>query len=279
MEIERFERLYQTIDVGDGGFITLLSLDGVVITRVPDPMRAKGRKFFNEDIAQAVRSGGRFDAWAASPVTGERVLVSAAAVRGFPLFVTAGATEGAVLAPWRDEAWLIGLRTLLTSAAVLALIALAAWGLARRERAMERSEKRFRAMIEHSADGMLLTRPKAGGILYVSPTFERLTGYRFDEVRGKQYIDLIHPEHQRALEAPARRDLAPARQGRHPGSAHTAQGRFLALGGEHHQQPAARARHPLRGHEPARHHRAQAPPRPSARASSSACGRRRRWRR
>jgi PAS domain S-box-containing protein len=51
-------------------------------------------------------------------------------------------------------------------------------------------------MIEHSADGMLLTRPKAGGIVYVSPTFERLTGYRFDEVRGKQYIDLIHPEHR-----------------------------------------------------------------------------------
>jgi PAS domain S-box-containing protein len=196
MEIDRFERLYQTIDVGVGGFITLLSLDGVVITRVPDPVDAKGRKFYSEEIARAVRSGGRFDAWTTSPVINERVLVSAAAVRGFPLFVAAGATEAAVLAPWREEAWFVGLRTLLTSAAVLALIALAAWGLARRERAMERSEKRFRAMIEHSADGMLLTRPKAGGIIYVSPTFERLTGYRFDEVRGKQYVDLIHPEHQ-----------------------------------------------------------------------------------
>jgi PAS domain S-box-containing protein len=111
------------------------------------------------------------------------------------MFVATGAPESAVLAPWRDQAWLIALRTLLTSAAVLALIALAAWGLARRERAMERSEKRFRAMIEHSADAMLLTRPSAGGILYVSPTFERLTGYRLDEVRGKQYLELIHPEH------------------------------------------------------------------------------------
>jgi PAS domain S-box-containing protein len=196
MEIERFERLYQTIDVGAGGFITLLSLDGVVITRVPDPVRSKGRKFYSEEISRAVLGAGRFDAWTTSPIIDERVLVSAAAVRGFPLFVAAGATERAVLAPWRDEAWLIGLRTLLTSAAVLALIALAAWGLARRERAMERSEKRFRAMIEHSADAMLLTRPKADGIIYVSPTFERLTGYRFEEVRGKQYIDLIHPEHR-----------------------------------------------------------------------------------
>jgi PAS domain S-box-containing protein len=126
----------------------------------------------------------------------EQVLVSAQAVRGFPMFVATGAPESAVLAPWRDQAWLIGLRTLLTSAAVLALIALAAWGLARRERAMERSEKRFRAMIEHSADAMLLTRPGSGGILYVSPTFERLTGYRLDEVRGKQYLELIHPDHR-----------------------------------------------------------------------------------
>jgi PAS domain S-box-containing protein len=196
MEIDRFERLYQTIDVGEGGFITLLSLDGTLITRVPDVLSAKGKKFHNHEIYGAVRDGGRFDGWTASPVLNERVLVSASAVRGFPLFVATGATESAVFAPWRDQAWLIGLRTLLTSAAVLALIALAAWGLARRERAMERSEKRFRAMIEHSADAMILTRPSAGGILYVSPTFERLAGYRLDEVRGTQYVELLHPEHR-----------------------------------------------------------------------------------
>jgi PAS domain S-box-containing protein len=198
MEIDRFERLYQTIDVGEGGFITLLSLDGVVITRVPDPVRSKGRKYQSQELYLAVHGNGRFDGWTASPAINERVLVSAQAVRGFPLFVATGAKEVAVLAPWRDDAWLIGLRTLLTSAAVLALIALAAWGLARRERAMERSEKRFRAMIEHSADAMLLTRPSSGGILYVSPTFERLTGYRLAEVRGSQYLELIHPEHHEA---------------------------------------------------------------------------------
>src|SRR4051812_2133094 len=198
MEIDRFERLYQTIDVGEGGFITLLSLDGVVITRVPDPVRSKGRKYQSQELDLAVHGNGRFDGWTASPAINERVLVSAQAVRGFPLFVATGAKESAVLAPWRDDAWLIGLRTLLTSAAVLALIALAAWGLARREQAIARSEKRFRAMIEHSADAMLLTRPSSGGILYVSPTFERLTGYRLDEVRGSQYLELIHPEHHDA---------------------------------------------------------------------------------
>src|SRR5687767_448642 len=194
MEIDRFERLYRTIDVGEGGFITLLSLDGMVLTRVPDPLNAKGRKFHSHEILGAVLGSGRFDGWTSSPIINERVLVSASAVRGFPLFVASGATERSVLAPWREQAWLIALRTALTSAAVLALIALSAWGLARRERAMQRSEKRFRAMIEHSADAMILTRPNAGGILYVSPTFERLTAYRLDDVRGQQYAEFIHPE-------------------------------------------------------------------------------------
>src|SRR4051794_2750811 len=198
MEIDRFERLYQTIDVGEGGFIALLSLDGVMITRVPDPVGVKGRRFYNPDLYQALQTGGRFDGWTPSPVLKEQVMVAAQAVRGFPLFVAAGGTEASVLAPWRDDALLIALRTLLISMAVLALIALSAWGLARRERAMERSKKRFRAMIEHSADAMLLTRPSSGGILYVSPTFERLTGYRLAEERGSQYLELIHPEHHEA---------------------------------------------------------------------------------
>jgi len=63
MEIDRFERLYQTIDVGDGGFIALLSLDGVMITRVPDPVGVKGRRFYNPDLYQALQTSGRFDGW------------------------------------------------------------------------------------------------------------------------------------------------------------------------------------------------------------------------
>ena len=64
-----------------------------------------------------------------------------------------------MIAPWRDEAWLVFDRTLLTSAAMLALIGLAAWGLARRERALARSWRRYQSMIEHSSDALILSRP------------------------------------------------------------------------------------------------------------------------
>jgi hypothetical protein len=93
------------------------------------------------------------------------VLLAAHSVRGFPLLVASGSNEAAVIAPWRDEAWLVFDRTLLTSAAMLALIGLAAWGLARRERALARSWRRYQSMIEHSSDALILSRPTKGGIL------------------------------------------------------------------------------------------------------------------
>jgi PAS domain S-box-containing protein len=200
LEIERFERLYETIDVGEGGFITLLTLEGVVITRVPDPTAATGRRYYSEEISRAISTQGSFEGWTTSPILNERVLLSSAVVRGFPLFVASGGTERAVFAPWREQLWLIGRRTLLTSAAMLLLIAVAAWGLRRRERALESSEKRFRAMIEHSADAVVLTHPHDGGIFYVSPAFERVTGYTLQDVAGKHPYELLHPDHRdRAL--------------------------------------------------------------------------------
>jgi PAS domain S-box-containing protein len=192
--LDAFDRLYRTIDLGDGGFITLLSSKGTLITRVPDPGNARGRKFPGGRIMAGVDRDGRFEGWTTSPITDERVLLATSAVRGFPLLVASGANEAAVFAPWRDEAWLVFDRTLLTSAAMLALIGLAAWGLKRRERALARSWRRYQAMIEHSSDALILSRPTMGGILYASPAIERLLGFGMEELRGTEVMDLVHPE-------------------------------------------------------------------------------------
>jgi PAS domain S-box-containing protein len=194
VEVETYERLYRGIDLGEGGFISLVNADGLIFTRVPP---AEGKNVEWEAVLDPVRRDGRFDGRTQSPLLQEPVVISVARVRGgFPLFVATGKKESAVLAAWHKETRLTTERTILTSVAMLALVMLAAWGLQRRERALQASEKRFRAMIEHSNDAIVLTNPLAGGVFYVSPHFTRVTGYTFDEVRGRQLPELAYPEHQ-----------------------------------------------------------------------------------
>jgi len=186
------------LDLSDGAFVTLMTMEGAVVARVPDPQRSRGRRLPAPAMYEAIRRDGAWQGWEHSQILNEPVLVSASTVRGYPLFVVNGATERAVFAPWRDEAWLIFDRTLLTSAAMLVLIALAAWGLARRERALAQSWRKYQAMIEHSSDAMILTRPKAGGVLYASPAIGRVLGYTIDDLRGSEVMDIIHPEYREA---------------------------------------------------------------------------------
>jgi PAS domain S-box-containing protein len=194
IEVESFDRLYHTIDLGEGSFIALLSSGGTFMSRVPAPPGVRGRQIPRGRAVAGVREQGRFEGWSTSPITNEPVLLSALAVRGFPLFVASGSSERAVLAPWRDEAWQVFDRTLLTSVAMLGLIGFAAWGLARRERALAASWTRYQAMIEHSSDALILTRPTTDGIRYASPAIERVLGYGMDDLRGREVIDLVHPE-------------------------------------------------------------------------------------
>lgn len=72
-----------------------------------------------------------------------------------------------------------------------------------------KSEKKFQALVENSGDIIVLST-REGYISYVSPAFEKLTGYHPSEVVGKSIITLMHPEQaeetveitQRLLENP-----------------------------------------------------------------------------
>ncbi|MBI5841861.1 MAG: PAS domain S-box protein [Chloroflexi bacterium] len=60
------------------------------------------------------------------------------------------------------------------------------------------SEKRFRALIENSTDGIALVGADAT-VLYVSPSNERIYGYSTEEIIHQNGLELVHPD-DRAVE-------------------------------------------------------------------------------
>ncbi len=70
----------------------------------------------------------------------------------------------------------------------------------RAEESVRESARRFRALIEHAYDAVLLLDGN-NGLLYASPSTERILGYSPRDLVGRDGFDLIHPDqHRDAIE-------------------------------------------------------------------------------
>ncbi len=63
----------------------------------------------------------------------------------------------------------------------------------RAQDALVESERRFRALIENSADAVSLLDAE-GRILYTTPSSARVLGFRPEELQGRSALDLVHPD-------------------------------------------------------------------------------------
>ncbi|MFQ5471536.1 MAG: PAS domain S-box protein [Dehalococcoidia bacterium] len=68
------------------------------------------------------------------------------------------------------------------------------------EDALRASERRFRALVEKGADGVLLAAAD-GTISYAGPSTERIRGYTPEEMVGMKHFELIHPDDLEAVAA------------------------------------------------------------------------------
>lgn len=62
------------------------------------------------------------------------------------------------------------------------------------EKALQQSEGRFRSLIEHSAD-MIVILDREGTIQYASPSLLHIAGYDPLELLGRKAFDFVHPDH------------------------------------------------------------------------------------
>ncbi len=65
---------------------------------------------------------------------------------------------------------------------------------------LRRNERRFRALIENSADGIALV-DASGYVIYNTPGARRSLGYGLEETLGKHVVERVHPEDRNAFEA------------------------------------------------------------------------------
>ncbi|MCC2974225.1 EAL domain-containing protein [Massilia sp. IC2-476] len=128
VDSQGFERLYNLVELGTGGSVTLLHRDGTMLVRGPAFPDGIGRSFadtplFREQLPRAAR--GSFTA--ISPINGVPGLYGYDTVEGADLVIITGMARHVALAGWYGRLW-TALAFYLLLAAVLSLLA---WRVAR----------------------------------------------------------------------------------------------------------------------------------------------------
>jgi diguanylate cyclase (GGDEF)-like protein len=103
VDIEQLQRVFDEINVGPNGAITLWRGDGVLLARKPYQITNVGRSFPNAALHRALARSpvGHFETESAAD--GVYRIVAYRALRGTPLIIAASLAKDDVLAPWRQD--------------------------------------------------------------------------------------------------------------------------------------------------------------------------------
>ena len=151
VDLEDFQRRYQTIDLGQGSAMNLLRTDGTLLVRQPQAGQAVGEKF-PELVAMASTPAGLV----MSTIDQKPRFVGVAQVGEFPLVVAVTREKSVALGGWRDEAYHVAVRTLVLMLVGALAIGALVYQLRRvelGERALRESEERYALAMEGANEG------------------------------------------------------------------------------------------------------------------------------
>lgn len=210
----RFEQLYNLVELGNGGSVTLLHRDGTMLVRGPGFPAGIGRSFadtplFREQLPRASR--GAFEA--TSPINGSAGLYGYDVVEGFDLVIITGMARSVALEAWYGRLW-----TALAFYLLLALVlSLLAWRVARDTRRqfglidmVSASEARlaksfdYLASIVNAVGAPIWVLDDARRIVLANEAFARLVGRARESLPGldeSTVLDGADPERERRYAA------------------------------------------------------------------------------
>lgn len=175
IDLDRITQVFEPQRLKPNGSITLLTSSGVTLFRTPAIEGAIGKSIakapdFIEHLSPIDRGRyrikGAFD--------GVERVISHAHLAGYPVIVAVTASLDDALLLWRRDLMI----TLLLLAVATPLCLLFARRIRMAEHSarqkLEASERRFRALIEHAPDAILLYDPDAGRIVEANPGMEAL---------------------------------------------------------------------------------------------------------
>lgn len=195
MRLTYFQHLFDAINFGPTGTVTLLRTDGTVVLRKPYDEQDIGRSLKDLGLSKVVPLSRADEYEGVSTINGVNRLFAYKQVGDLPLIVSVGASEDVALAEWRRKA-------LIVSISVAGLIAVAGLlgrrsliELKRRNRAEQmvaESERRYRLLADNSTDAIVVA-DVSGMLLYVSPACRTLYGYEPEELVGRAMTEGVHP--------------------------------------------------------------------------------------
>jgi PAS domain S-box-containing protein len=205
VDLEDLKQFYGAVNLGAGSAIQLLREDGTLLVRNPPAPSVVGQKFPQLVAAPIAQIKRLFN-----PIDGKRDFIAVARVRDTPLALTVTREEAVALQPWRDEAFRLGLRTLIIT--LLGVLTIA--GLLRQlrrveagERALRESEERYALAMEGANEGHW-DWDVAPDRLFLSPKMKMLHGESADSAVTTRTAWMaqvaIHPDDIPRLDAAVR---------------------------------------------------------------------------
>lgn len=191
MEPPYFDRLWQSVDLGEGGSIVLFRTDGTLMMRSPMDDNAMGKSFatlplFSEKLPKSPQGVFSFTSVIDS---GERIGAYRVLAPYPGLVISVASLKTHMLAAWTRFA---KLATGIWALAMLALTLLSVQ-LLRQARRRQRTESRFRQLAD-AMPQIVYVSDERGRIRYVNDEWVKATGQPKDKATGGEWMELVHPE-------------------------------------------------------------------------------------